>query len=151
AAWLRWPRSLALVIVVAAVALGAAWKYGAARTPAETAPKPPAPPLDTISSLGRLEPRTRVIELTAPNDSYMARVEEVKVHEGERVAAGQVLVVLDSKRQKKAALREGETKLKVEKARLAQIKAGAKLGDLNAQEAAVNKCEAALCNAQADH
>jgi HlyD family secretion protein len=151
AAWLRWPKALAVVVVVAVAALGAAWKYSAARTPTETAPKPPVQPLDTISSLGRLEPRTRVIELTVPNDSYMARVEELKVHEGERVAAGQVLVVLDSNRQKKAALREGETKLRVEKARLAQIKAGAKLGDLNAQEAAVHKCEVALCNAQADH
>ncbi|HLW64506.1 MAG TPA: HlyD family efflux transporter periplasmic adaptor subunit [Gemmataceae bacterium] len=149
-AWFRWPKTWAVLIVVAAASLGAAWKYSSARTPVETAPKPPAPPLDTISSLGRLEPRTRVIELTVPGDASMARVEELKVHEGERVTAGQILVVLDSHRQKKAAVREAETKLCVEKARLAQIKAGAKLGDLNAQEAAVRKCEVALCNSQAD-
>jgi HlyD family secretion protein len=147
----RWYKVLALTVVAAAVLLTAAWRYGIARSPAESAPKPPATPLDTVSALGRLEPRTRVIELTVPGDSYMARVEELKVREGDRVAKGQILAILDGHRQKAAALREAEMRVRVEKARLAQIQAGAKAGDLSAQEAAVAKAEVTLRNSQADH
>src|SRR5262249_9184207 len=138
-------------VLAAALALTAAWRHSTARTPAESTPKLAAPPIDTVSALGRLEPRTRVIELTVPGDAYMARVQELKVREGDRVAEGQIVAILDGHRQKAVAVREAELKLRVERARLAQIKAGAKTGDLRAQEAAVARAEVTLRNSQADH
>ena len=49
----------------------------------------------TAATLGRLEPRGEVIQLAA--SSKGSRVEQLLVQRGDRVQAGQVLAVLDSR------------------------------------------------------
>ncbi|MEM6797769.1 MAG: biotin/lipoyl-binding protein, partial [Acidobacteriota bacterium] len=65
--------------------------------PAEAA----SPAGAAITALGRLEPGLGVIELAAPAGD---RIVSLEVREGEEVSAGQVLVVLESRRVRRAEL-----------------------------------------------
>jgi HlyD family secretion protein len=65
-------------------------------------------------------------------------VETLLVHEGEDVEAGAVVAVLDNAERRKAELAEAQAQLSAAEARLAQVKAGAKEGDIAAQQFAVD-------------
>ncbi|MEA5616361.1 ABC exporter membrane fusion protein [Cronbergia sp. UHCC 0137] len=95
-----------------------------------------------VSALGRLEPETEVIRLSAPLALDGDRVAEVLVKEGDKVKAGQVIAILDSRDRLQDEVLEGENQVKVAKAKLAQVQAGAKSGDIQAQEATVERIEA---------
>ncbi|WP_232731602.1 HlyD family efflux transporter periplasmic adaptor subunit [Kamptonema formosum] len=112
-----------------------------------SAPKPPAPapaPPPAVSALGRLEPQGEVIKLSAPNSQEGARVKAMLVREGAAVRAGQVLAVLDSQDQRSASLQQAEKQVKAAKARLAQVEAGAKAGEIAAQKATISRLQAQL-------
>jgi HlyD family secretion protein len=106
-----------------------------------------------VSALGRLEPQGDIIKLSAPNslDGTTARIEQFFVKEGDRVTEGQALAVLDSYTRRLAALRQAEAEVKIAEAELANVKAGAKAGDLNAQEATITRLEAELDNAELEY
>jgi HlyD family secretion protein len=71
------------------------------------------PVIQTLNALGRLEPRGTVIKLSAPTSSQGNRVERLLVQEGDRVKADQVIAILDSHNQRKAALEEAEEQVNV--------------------------------------
>ena len=57
-----------------------------------------APVPNTITAIGRLEPRGEVIKLSAPAGlSGSSRVERLLVREGQKVQQGQVVAILDSR------------------------------------------------------
>jgi HlyD family secretion protein len=69
-------------------------------------------------------------------------IEKLLVNEGDDVDAGATLAILDNQARRQAALEEAQARLAAAEARLQQIKAGAKVGDIEAQQAAVNMAEA---------
>jgi HlyD family secretion protein len=102
----------------------------------------PAP--KKVTALGRLEPQTEVIRLSAPATLDGDRVTEILVKQGDRVKKGQVVAILDSRNRLQAALAEAKEKVRSAQSRLAQVKAGAKSGEIQAQESTIVKLQAEL-------
>lgn len=128
---------------MASVALGAIglsqWYRVQAEQPA-TAPRVSASP-QGVTALGRLEPEGEVVNLAAPLALDGDRVGELRVREGDRVVAGQVLAVLAARDVLAAERQEAEQQVMVAEARLQQVLAGAKAGDLDRQRAAVSRTQ----------
>ncbi|MCM0590229.1 MAG: ABC exporter membrane fusion protein [Gloeotrichia echinulata DVL01] len=98
----------------------------------------------TVTALGRLEPNGEVIKLSAPTTGEGNRVEQLLVKEGDRVKVGEVIAIMDSRDRLQASLGEAQEQVQVAKSRLAQVKAGAKQGELGARSATVNRLQAEL-------
>lgn len=96
----------------------------------------------TVTALGRLEPQGEVIQLSAPASSQASRVEQLLVKESDHVTAGQTIAILDSRDRASAAVDEAEAQVRVAQTQLAQIQAGAKRGEIAAQQAAIARLEA---------
>ncbi len=102
------------------------------------------PPISDVGALGRLEPQGEVINLSAPAYLEGARVAKLLVKKGNRVLAGQVVAILDSHARRLAASEQSQKQVQVAQARLAQVKAGAKAGDITAQNATIARLAAEL-------
>lgn len=103
-----------------------------------------APTVETVSALGRLEPDGEVIQVFAPTSLDGARVEALKVSQAQQIRKGDVIAVLDTYERRQAALREVQEQLKVAQARLGQVEAGAKLGEIRAQARVVERQQVEL-------
>lgn len=103
----------------------------------ETAPLP-----SKVTALGRLEPETEVIKLSAPLALDGDRVAKIKFKEGDTVKAGEVIAILDSRDKLENAVQQAEKQLQVAQAKLEQIQAGAKVGQIQAQTASVERIKA---------
>lgn len=114
------------------------------RPTATSSPSMPAQPiqLQSVVALGRLEPRDELIRL-APTSSG-SRLAKLLVRQGDRVKAGQVVALLDSHDRLKAGLEQAKRQVEVAQTQLAQVKAGAKQGEINAQKAAIDRTAAQL-------
>ncbi|MFL0604895.1 efflux RND transporter periplasmic adaptor subunit [Cylindrospermopsis raciborskii] len=66
------------------------------------------PPIHTVTALGRLEPRGKVIKLSASTLTQGSRVERLLVKEGDMVKVGQIIAILDNKPRLQAAYEEAE-------------------------------------------
>ncbi len=98
-----------------------------------------APRVRTITALGRLEPSGDVVSLSAPSSGEGTRVEQLLVKQGDTVRAGQIIAILDNQLVFQAAAVEAERQVAIAKAELARIKAGAQSGDIDAQQAEVER------------
>lgn len=134
------------IILAASIALttGLISFYGFSQFGARTTVQPrpvntpqPTPAKVAVTALGRLQPEGKVTYLSAPNSINGVRVEKLLVKEGDQVKQGQILAHLEDYNRAKAALQQSIDKLQVAKAKLAQVKSGAKTGDVNAQKAAI--------------
>ncbi|PSB48931.1 HlyD family secretion protein [Cyanosarcina cf. burmensis CCALA 770] len=112
-------------------------------SPAPTA-SPAAPITRTVTALGRLEPQGEAVHPATTGSIEGTRIFQISVKEGDKVRAGQVLAILDTRDRRLAALKEAQEQVKVAQARLAQVKAGAKAGEINAQKATIQRMEAEL-------
>jgi HlyD family secretion protein len=143
----NWRRAAAAATIIAvAVAIVGVWR--ARSTPAPVAVA--ASVALNVHSLGYLEPKSEVIRLAAPSTMEQTRVERLLVAEGDSVDAGDVLAVLDNYQRRSAAVAEAEARVAVEQAKLEQIKAGAKPGDLAAQKAMVSRANSVLNESLSD-
>ncbi len=97
-----------------------------------------------ISSLGRLEPLGEIVSINTPGELRFERVAKLLVKTGDKVYAGQPLVVLEGYERLAAVVAESEQKTQLALAKLAQVKAGAKAGAIAAQRANVEKWQAEL-------
>jgi HlyD family secretion protein len=97
-----------------------------------------------VTALGRLQPQGKITYLSAPNSINGVRVEKLLVTEGDEVKTGQVLAYLDDYTRSKTAIKQSFDKLLVAKSKLAQVKAGAKSGDINAQKATITRLDSQL-------
>lgn len=100
------------------------------------------PQLKTVTALGRLEPQGKVIKLSAAVSAEGSRVEKLLVKEGDRVKAGQIIAILNSRDRLQAALKEAQEQVKVAQANLNRTQAGAKRGEIAAQKAAIARLQA---------
>lgn len=96
----------------------------------------------TVTALGRLEPKGEVIQLSAPATGQTSRIEQLLVKEGDAVKSGQAIAILDNRDQRQAALEETQEQVSVAIAKLAQIQAGAKQGEIAAQQATIARLDA---------
>lgn len=102
----------------------------------------PAPVLRSVTVLGRLEPWGEIVNVSAPNTGDGSRVEKLLVAEGDSIQAGQVIAMLNSQQRLQAALQQAQEQVRVAQAQLAQVQAGAKSGELLAQEAEIARLRA---------
>lgn len=136
-----------VVVVSAALIAGAVSLYCFLRfRPAQPSSSPAlsvnAPTNSAVNALGRLEPRGEVIQLSTSFERV--RVDRLLVKEGDRVESGQVIAILDNRNRLLRSLEQAKQQVKVAEARLAQVKAGAKAGDIAAQKATIARLEAEL-------
>jgi HlyD family secretion protein len=103
-----------------------------------------APTIQQVTALGRLEPAAEVIKVSVPATLSNGRVAELLVQRGDSVKAGQVIAIMDSQDRLQNALLEAQAQVKVAQAELAKVKAGAKSGEIAAQEAEIVRFEEEL-------
>lgn len=100
------------------------------------------PEIKTVTSLGRLEPQGEVIKLSAPASNQGSRLEKLLVEEGDKVKSGQVIAVLDNSDKLQAAYEKAKEAVEVARANLNKVKAGAKVGEIDAQKAEIARIQA---------
>lgn len=98
--------------------------------------------LNAVAALGYLEPKGEIIHLSAPAFAEGARVDKLLVNLGDRVRAGQIVAILDSHSRLEAALKRTQKRAILATASLDRVKAGAKKGEINAQEAKIEGLKA---------
>ena len=130
------------VTLMALVSSGCAVPFGSPTEEAE--PVPVAVEPDAIVALGRIEPEGEVIRLSVPNAAD-SRVNEIRVAEGDRVEADQVIAVLQGAERRQADLQAAHALVKQRQAELAQLENGSvKAASVEAQQAQINGLEAQL-------
>lgn len=102
------------------------------------------PELKAVTALGRIEPQGEVIQLSPPPDLGGTRIGKLLVKEGDRVKAGQTIAVLDNYARILADVELAKHEILVDRANLAVVKAGAKKGEVRAQEAIIQRLKAQL-------
>ncbi|MGB3651787.1 MAG: ABC exporter membrane fusion protein [Rivularia sp. (in: cyanobacteria)] len=136
------PSNKVIGVVTAATLLTAGIAiYGISQTGLLTQSKAPvveAPPaVKKVTALGRLEPQGEVINLSAPLMLDGDRVAKLLVKEGNTVKTGDAIAILDSQKRLQDALLQAKGQVRMAQAKLAQIKAGAKTGEIEAQLATI--------------
>ena len=113
-------------------------------------PLQPSPP-QAGSALGRIEPEDGVIHVSAATvGAGPPLVDELRVAEGDRVSAGQVLAVLQVRKQLEATLRQSEASVEVARSRLQAVQAGPKSAELAEQQAEIARMQSQLEAAQTE-
>ena len=141
----KWGRYLALMMVLVAVAAGCFLYEHLEMQAAESVALQAAaqrPGRTQVHALGRLEPAGTILQLAPKSGNEGAIVEQILVSEGDDVAAGAVVAVLDNRARRIAAVQEAQAHVDAAEARLQQTRAGAKAGEIEAQQAAVLLAEA---------
>jgi HlyD family secretion protein len=98
--------------------------------------------IQTVTALGRLEPQGEVIQVGASTSTQENRISQLLVNKGDHVEAGQIIAILDSRDRLQATLDQMQKDRQVAQARLAQVEAGAKPGEVRAQQAEIARLEA---------
>ena len=104
------------------------------------------PEITTVTALGRLEPSGEIIQISVSSGAEGNRIEELLVNEGDKIERGQVIAILDSRDRYDAALNQAREQVRVAQANLDLVQAGAKTGEIQAQEAAIARIEAERSN-----
>jgi HlyD family secretion protein len=147
------PSGTKLVLIVSAIALavaGLGTVFYVAMSPSASKSDTTASLNDSnaalggIGALGRLEPEGKVFRIAAPAVGFSSRVAKILVKEGDRIKVGQPLALMDNFESLRASGLQAEAQVREAQARLAQVKAGAKQGDINAQRASVLQSQAGL-------
>lgn len=107
--------------------------------------------LRAVACLGRVEPEDGVRVIGARSLSgEPSLVGEIRVREGDFVHNQQILALLNSKEELDAVLRQAQANVELAGKRLAQVKAGAKSGDIAAQKAEAARTQVELENARVE-
>lgn len=141
----RWRLILATSIALA-TAIVSFYSYIRFRPSIQTeSPTPVTTPARVaITALGRIEPEGMVIQLSAPSSVSGSRVEKLFVNQGSKVKAGQVVAFLNGYEKATVNVQQALDKVRVAQAKLAQVEAGAKTGDIDAARAAVARLQSQL-------
>ncbi len=97
-----------------------------------------------VTALGRLEPKAEVVKVSVPAALNNDRIAQLLVQRGDAVKAGQVIAVMDSSDRLQKALLEAQERVSVAQTKLAQVEAGAKTGEIAAQQAQITRFQAEL-------
>ncbi|TVP56675.1 MAG: biotin/lipoyl-binding protein [Nodularia sp. (in: Bacteria)] len=139
-----------ILLVTGALITGAVTTYSVVRFQSANSSAPPTTPTTTnidirsVAARGYLEPQDEVIAISAPAFQEGGRVKQLLVKRGDKVISGQVIAILDSRDRLQASLEQAQAQIQVAQARLLQVKAGAKQGDIAAQTARFQRTKAEL-------
>jgi HlyD family secretion protein len=124
---------------------GSARPFAVPAAPAATRPETASAPAPArvVLGLGKLLPAGEVIVIAPPFGAGDARVSELRVAEGERVARGAILAVLDSERLFLAALESARAGVAAREAVLAQVRGGVESSRAEARAALARAMSAA--------
>ncbi len=123
-----------LISVVGSVFLLTRFTQSKAEVPASV------PVAQAVTALGRLEPRGEVIKLSpAAANGNGSRVAKLLVKQSDLVQKGQVVAILDTYDTKAAALEKANRQVEIAQTQLAQVEAGAKQGEIKAQQATIEQ------------
>ncbi len=137
----NWAMIAIASLCVGSATVGLFWRFQS--TPASPQPEIISEAaIKTVTALGRLQPKGEVIKLSAPTSNNGNRVDRLLVNEGDRVRVGQVIAILDNRDRLQAALEQAQKDVTVAQAKLAVTQAGAKQGEIAAQQAELNRLEA---------
>ncbi len=140
---------IGVVAVATVVTAGISW-YGISQTgllsSSETAVVEVPPAVKKVTALGRLEPQGEIINLSAPLSLDGDRVTKLLVKEGDKVKAGDVIAILDSQKTLQDELLKAKEQVRMAEAKLAQVEAGAKTGEIRAQEATIARLKSEKTN-----
>lgn len=100
------------------------------------------PAITTVSALGRLEPAGELLTITPPTSTQESRIAELLVTEGDRITTGQTIAVLDNRDRLQASLQKAQEQVEIARAKQAQVEAGAKSGEIQAQQAEISRLKA---------
>jgi HlyD family secretion protein len=147
-------QSLIASAIIATLGIGGLllWRFTGFKSTQTLVEKPSVASVKTISAisaLGRLEPLGEVIRVSAPSFTEGSRIAVLLVQETDRVKAGDAIAILDRRDRLSAALKQAQQQVKVSQARLAQVQAGAKQGDIAAQRSQVERLSVELIDATA--
>jgi HlyD family secretion protein len=137
-------RRIAVVIAVAAVAIGIGY-YGVTQFGQRQAPKTKEQPnltMQRVVALGQIEPQAEVIKVSVPATLSNDRVAQLLVERGDRVTVGQTIAILDSRDRLQGLLVEAREQVNLAQAELAQVRAGAKIGEIDSQKAEIARTQA---------
>jgi HlyD family secretion protein len=137
----RW--LIGLILTTTAIT-GATGFYVVSQSSQPSPPMATTPPVTKVTALGRLEPETETIKLFAPSALDGDRVDKLLVKQGDRVRAGQTIAILDSRDRLQDALEQAREQVRVAQAKLAQVRAGAKTGEIQAQQATIARYQAEI-------
>ncbi|OLP16232.1 hypothetical protein BST81_21755 [Leptolyngbya sp. 'hensonii'] len=111
-------------------------------TPTSEPPALNSEPKGAIVALGRLEPEGEVYKVAAPTNFGSARIARLLIKEGDLVQQDQIIAYTDTYQTRLAELAQAEAQVEEARSRLAQVLAGAKQGDITAQQATVTRIQA---------
>ena len=135
---------VALFLVTGATAIYFGDRFALTEAKETTTVKIPENPTK-VTALGRFEPAGEVITVSVSSSSNNSdRVAQILVDEGSQVKDQQIIAILNSRDRLQAALEEAQAKVYAAEASLAQVKAGAKQGDIIAQDARFEQTKAEL-------
>jgi HlyD family secretion protein len=97
------------------------------------------PVVEKVSALGRLEPEGTVINVFAPTTAEGARVESLSVSHGQQLRTKDIIAVLDTYGRRQSAVQSARSELGVARSKLKQVEAGAKQGEIQAQQATIGR------------
>ena len=118
-----------------AVATSSMWRYQSLKTTSPAVASTTPRKLKAVAALGYVEPAGETIKISAAAFMEGSRLDKLLVKQGEQVEAGQVLAILDSRDRLQAALKQAQDQVRIAQSLLTQVKAGAKQGDIIAQNA----------------
>ncbi|BDA72095.1 ABC exporter membrane fusion protein, DevB family [Rivularia sp. IAM M-261] len=95
------------------------------------------PQVRQVTALGRLQPVGEVIKVSVGATLSNDRVAKLMVNRGDKVKAGDVIAVMNARDSLESTLNEAQEQVKVSEAELAIVKAGAKTGEIGAQQATI--------------
>ncbi|PZU92864.1 MAG: ABC transporter [Pseudanabaena sp.] len=104
----------------------------------------------SISALGRIEPQGEVVKVASPSALGTSRIVKLLVKEGDMVKQGQPIAILDSYDRAVAALLQAQSQAQESERNLARVRAGAKSGDIAAQEGNVLSAAANIKSLEAN-
>ncbi len=105
---------------------------------------PPVAAPRRVSALGRIEPETKIRKVSVSSSLSGDRIEQILVQENTWVREGTPLARLNSYGTLKASYDEANENVAVAQSKLALVKAGAKQGEIRAQEFKVQSLERKL-------
>ncbi len=102
------------------------------------------PQIQAVTAIGRIVPQGEVIKLAPSPELGGAKIAQLLVKEGDRVKQGDTIAILDNYDRSQAAVEVARQEMKIAEANLNVVKAGAKKGEIRAQEAEVARLKAEL-------
>jgi HlyD family secretion protein len=138
------PSNRRVLALVAVIAVGSGY-YGVTQFGQHQTPKTKEPPtlvVQRVVALGQIEPQAEVIKVSVPATLSNDRVAQLLVQRGDWVTVGQTIAILDSRDRLQGLLVEAKEQVNLAQAELAQVRAGAKTGEIDSQKAEIARTQA---------